>query len=81
MHTATLEEVRDEKWLNNLKICLCGNQVLDIKSHDPCIISGITRGLFETHSMWKEYCVENGKRVAEFYRNSLKSRIPGKMDK
>ena len=78
METATIEEVSDENWLNNLKICICGKKVIDMKSHHPCIISGTERGIFKTHSAWKEYCIENGKRIAGFYRNSLKGIIPEK---
>lgn len=71
MSTVTKEQMADKDWLDNLKYCLCGHEVLNTELHQGCVISGISRGLFTSYSGWKEYCLENGKRVAEYYRSSI----------
>ena len=79
MSTATKEQIADKAWLDNLKYCICGYEVLDTELHKGCVVSGITRGIFTSYSGWKEYCLENGKRVSDYYSNNIPhfQQIPG----
>jgi len=74
MNCATVSEFTPE-WLNNLKLCLCGERVTKSGStpHRGCIISGIERKIFTDSFQWEEYCRENGQRIARFYQGSLEN--------
>ena len=38
-----------------------------MKGHEPCVQSGIFQGKFKKESEWKEFCKQNGRRVAKYY--------------
>ena len=69
--TATREQVANKEWIDNLTLCLCGNEVteLDSTTHEGCIISGIGRKVFADKRGWVEYCKKNGQRIAGYYRS------------
>lgn len=71
MQGATVtEEQTTTEWLDNLKICLCGQTITDTNPtpHKGCLISGIARKLFTDLHGWEEYCKENGQRIASYHR-------------
>jgi hypothetical protein len=77
--TVTQEQITKE-WLDNLKICLCGQTITHTNPapHKGCIISGIARKLFTDLHGWEEYCKENGQRIAPYYNNSVyNTSLPG----
>ena len=60
-------EIEKEGFIDSLSYCLCGLEVKSIKGHEPCVQSGIFQGKYKTESGWKEFCKQNGRRVAEYY--------------
>ena len=66
MHTR--DQTSDEDYLQSLRYCLCGKQMTDDTIHDGCIQSGIYRYMFKDIAGWREYCISNGKRVADYFR-------------
>ena len=47
--------------------CICGQKALEERSHRGCIESGVLRNIFTDIHGWREYCIENGKRIAPYY--------------
>ena len=73
-YTHTLDEVRNNVFLDNLMYCLCGKYVKDRSHYDyhiGCVHSGISRGLFKHAYEWLEYCKWNGARVAEYFKITI----------
>ena len=68
MSTLTSTELMTEMYISSLRYCICGSQVKQDKEHDSCIVSGITRKIFTDVDGWKAYCLENGRRIASYYR-------------
>ena len=68
MSTLTSKELVNEIYLSSLRYCICGSQVQEEKKHHSCIVSGVARKIFTDIEGWKSYCIENGKRVASYYR-------------
>lgn len=60
-------EIEKEGFIDSLSYCLCGLEAKSIKGHEPCVQSGIFQGKFTKESEWKEFCKQNGRRVAEYY--------------
>ena len=60
-------EIEKEGFIDSLSYCLCGLEVKSMKGHEPCVQSGIFQGKYKTESGWKEFCKQNGRRVAEYY--------------
>ena len=60
-------EIEKEGFIDSLSYCLCGLEVKSIKEHEPCVQSGIFQRKFTKESEWKEFCKQNGRRVAEYY--------------
>jgi len=74
--THTLDQVNSEEYLNSLRYCLCGEQMTDDTLHHGCIQSGINCGIFKDIAGWREYCITNGKRVADYFRCEATRRHP-----
>jgi len=70
-NTATIEQIFDEEWLENLRICICGN-IIQAETHEGCLISGISRGIFTDISGWRGCSKENGQRIAQHYRETAR---------
>ena len=68
MSTLTSNELVNEMYLSSLRYCICGSQVQEEKEHRSCIVSGISRKIFTDIDGWKAYCLENGRRIASYYR-------------
>jgi hypothetical protein len=65
-------EVEKEGFIDSLSYCLCGLEVKSRKGHESCIQSGIFQGKYKTESEWKEFCKQNGRRVAEYYMGAAR---------
>jgi hypothetical protein len=70
----TIQQTSSEDYLQGLRYCLCGKQLTDDTLHDGCIQSGIYRGMFKDINGWREYCIINGRRVAEYFRSESAAR-------
>ena len=74
-------EIEKEGFIDSLSYCLCGLEVKSTKAHEGCVQSGIFQGKYKTESGWKEFCKQNGRRVAEYYMGAarLAARAKAKM--
>jgi hypothetical protein len=68
----THAEIEKEGFIDSLSYCLCGLEVKSTKAHEACIQSGIFQGKYKTESGWREFCKQNGRRVAEYYMGAAR---------